>query len=149
MHIELDWIQIECIHTECAFTQSRFQSGSTSRGGFDLDWPGLRNCALRVRTKRCGMHMCVDYRQQWEHFSRLHSVFYVSARLEKKYNGWLEYRSDEDTLNLHWAIRLLNRFKSGFGVDNPKSMVLWQVESWTMIQSRLNEHPNHLRRWIW
>ena len=105
MCIEPDWILFERVHTECTFIWSGSnlsQSQSTSRGGFDPDWSGSRNRALRVRTKKgCGMHVCVDYRQ-WACFSGLHTVFHVSAQLKKQYDGWLKYRSDEGAMVAVW-----------------------------------------------
>ena len=43
----------------------------------------------RKDQKGRGMHTHVDYRQ-WVRFSGLHTVFHVSAQLEKQYVGWLK-----------------------------------------------------------
>ena len=46
-------------------------------------------CVMHMDQKGCGMHARVNYRQ-WAHFSGLHTVFHVSAQLEKQYDGWLK-----------------------------------------------------------
>ena len=46
------------------------------------------DCAIAHKDQKGhGMHACVDYRQ-WARFSGQHTVFHVSAQLEKQY-GWL------------------------------------------------------------
>ena len=119
------------------------------QSGLDCAW-GLKRRSMHVRATYVDSGCC----------SGLHIVFHVSGAL---YNGWLEYRSDEDAmvvvwrcghlnstcmhqliphnamwtwsvriglpLNWHYAIRLLNRFDSGFKVDNLSS-VHWLSIHW-------------------
>ena len=85
MCIHLIWIQSGLIPIH-------FQRWSQSR----LIWIAHLRVVFEDQ-KGHGIHAHVNYRQ-WAHFSGLHTVLHIFAQLEKQYDGWLKYRSDEGTV---------------------------------------------------
>ena len=75
------WMRIRPIRIRSGLIPIHFQRWFRS----GLNWIAQLRLA-REDQKGRGMHA----HRQWARFSRLHTVFHVSAQLEKQYDGWLK-----------------------------------------------------------
>ena len=103
MYIELDWMRTPwmCIH------QILIQSTLIPihfRGGFDPDWSGLYNCALHLRTKRHGIHKCIDYIDS-EHTSPGYTLCFMYLLISRS-NMMAGWSTDQTWVPLYSCVEL-------------------------------------------